>query len=340
MRIHKFESTEAFIAVDLAGAEASSGPVRWATKILQGGAKDLARSQTYTYAALEMRRGGASAGISAEVDARAEAVEAFINEVGALVADGTYLPDAAKGIGTSDLAIVRKDDPRDTARLDAVAARFDSLSAAITADTTVGLAGRTVAIEGFGDAGPDLASAVAARNGTVIAVSTSAGTVTNSAGIDAAALAEAYAAEGADCVARFGEVGHPMAIFGSGAEITFAGSKTGIVDHTVAAQLAESAALVASGRLAMTARALAVLRAADVAAPGDFISLAGGTIAAWGEATRSDDEVADDITAQITDLCSGHNDHAEGPFLAACYAAESFLSTWQDTLPFGRPLAP
>ena len=37
MRIHKFETTEAFIAIDLEGAEASSGPARWAKKILQGG---------------------------------------------------------------------------------------------------------------------------------------------------------------------------------------------------------------------------------------------------------------------------------------------------------------
>ena len=27
------------------------------------------------------------------------------------------------------------------------------------------------------------------------------------------------------------------------------------------------------------------------------------------------------------------------PFLGVCYAAEAFLSTWQDELPFGRPLA-
>jgi hypothetical protein len=131
-----------------------------------------------------------------------------------------------------------------------------------------------------------------------------------------------------------------MAVFGSGAGVIFAGSKTGIVDHKVAGDLAESAALIASGRLAMTARALAVLRASDVAAPGDFVSLAGGTIAAWGDATRSDDEVAGDIATTITELCAEYKDHDDGPFLTACYAAESFLSTWQDTLPFGRPLAP
>ena len=98
MRLHKFGDVDAFVALDLAGAEAASGPVRWARKILQGGAKDLARSQTYTYAALQMRRSGASAGISAEAPGRAEAVAGFVAEAAALVAEGTYLPDAAKGV--------------------------------------------------------------------------------------------------------------------------------------------------------------------------------------------------------------------------------------------------
>ncbi|HNI34929.1 MAG TPA: hypothetical protein PLV93_05985, partial [Microthrixaceae bacterium] len=31
--------------------------------------------------------------------------------------------------------------------------------------------------------------------------------------------------------------------------------------------------------------------------------------------------------------------HDEGPYLGACYAAEEFLRTWSDELPFGRPLA-
>ena len=74
MKLHKFSDVDAFVALDLPDAEAASGPVRWARKILQGGAKDLARSQTYTYAALQMRRSGASAGINAEAPRRAEAL--------------------------------------------------------------------------------------------------------------------------------------------------------------------------------------------------------------------------------------------------------------------------
>ena len=160
MRLHKFSEVDAFVALDLDGAEAASGPVRWARKILQGGAKDLARSQTYTYAALEMRRSGASAGISAEAPRRAEAVAAFVAEAAALVAGGTYLPDAAKGVSEQDLAplrdgdprntappglstTTRHGDPRNTARLGSFATAGDGLSAAVAADAVVGLDGRT-----------------------------------------------------------------------------------------------------------------------------------------------------------------------------------------------------
>ena len=117
MRIHKFTSTDAFVAIDLVGAETSSGPVRWARRVLQGGAKDLARSQTYSYAVLNMRHGGASAGISAEGPKRSAAIAAFVAEAAELVEYGTYLPDAAKGVGETDLAPLRGNDPRDTTRL-------------------------------------------------------------------------------------------------------------------------------------------------------------------------------------------------------------------------------
>ena len=175
MKLHKFSDVDAFVALDLPDAEAASGPVRWARKILQGGAKDLARSQTYTYAALQMRRSGASAGINAEAPRRAEALAAFVDEAAALVADGTYLPDAAKGVSEHDLAPLRDTDPRSATRLGAVAAECDGLSAAVAADAAVGLDGRTVVIDGFSASGPALAEAVAERGGRVVGLGTAEG---------------------------------------------------------------------------------------------------------------------------------------------------------------------
>ncbi|MEM7141316.1 MAG: hypothetical protein AAF548_09815 [Actinomycetota bacterium] len=345
MRIHKFSTTEAFIAIDIEGAEASSGPVRWARKVLQGGAKDLARSQTYTYAVLGMKRGGASAGISADGPERDAAVGAFVEEAAALVADGTYLPDAAKGVGEADLAALREADERDTGRLGGDSPTFvdrcDGLSAAVCAHHAAsGLAGKSVAIEGFGANGPSLAEAVAERGGRVSAIATATGTVTNDEGFDIAALAEGWATNGADMVNDLGEVGHPMAIFGSGADVWFVGSKMGVVNHEVAAQIGEVSAVVASGRVPLTARALAVLRRNEVAAPADFVSLAGSTLALWGDPNRTEAEILAGINEDIGDMTAEFKAHDDGAFLAACFEAESFLSTWQDELPFGRPLAP
>ncbi len=345
MRIHKFTTTDAFVAIDLDNAEASSGPVRWAKKVLQGGAKDLARSQTYTYAILGMKRGGASAGISAEGPERDAAITAFVGEAADLVADSTYLPDAAKGVSELDLAPLRDADERDTARLAGTNPSFidqcDGLSAAVAAHHTAsGLGGKSIAIEGFGATGAALAAAVIERGGTVTSIATTVGAVTNPDGFSAQDLLEGWGSKGDELVNDLGEVGHPMSIFGSGADVWFVGSKMGVVNHEVAAQMSEASAVVASGRVPLTARALAVLRRSGVAVPPDFLSLAGGTLALWGDANRTEAEILAGINEDISDMTAEFKSHDDGPFLAACFEAESFLSTWQESLPFGRPLAP
>ena len=342
MRLHKFSNVDAFVALDLAGAEAASGPVRWARKILQGGAKDLARSQTYTYAALQMRRSGASAGINAEAPGRAEAVAAFVAEAATLVADGTYLPDAAKGVGDHDLAPLRDADPRNAARLNAFGSACEGLSAAVAADAAVGLDGRTAVIEGFSASGPALAQAIAARGGRVVGLSTAEGSLRFLDEPDPKALAEAWAEHGDKLLSTaLGEDESPLpseALWGLSADVVFAGSKMGVVHHGVAEDL-ECRALVPSGRLAFTSKALAVCRRRGIAAVPDFIALAGSTVAAWSSPDTSDDEVHSDIASTVAALMSEALASEDGPFLGACYAAEVFLSTWQDELPFGRPLA-
>lgn len=345
MRIHKFASVDAFVAIDLIGAETSSGPVRWAKRVLQGGAKDLARSQTYTYAVLNMRHGGASAGISAPGPERGDAITAFVAEAAELVDYGTYLPDAAKGVGEADLAPLRAKDPRDTARLagdsPTFADRCEGLSAAVCAQACVGdLTGRSVAIDGFSANGPALAAAVIERGATVAAIATPAGTVRSSSGFAAQAVADAWAAQGPGLVNELGEVGNPGDVFGSGADVFFVGSKMGAVNHQVATQMQDAAAVVACGRIPVTARALAVLRRASAAVPADFVALAGSTLALQGDPACSETEILTAVAETVTALSGEFATHDDGPFLAACFAAESYLSTWQEELPFGRPLAP
>ena len=341
MRLHKFQDVDAFVALDLSGAEASSGPVRWARKVLQGGAKDLARSQTYTYAALQMRRGGASAGISADGPNRAGAVAAFVAEAEALVADGVYLPDAAKGVGEQDLAPLRGGDPRTGVRLGDFGAACDGLTAAAAADAAVGLDGRTVVIEGFSGTGAALAQAVAERGGRVVGAASAEGSLASPDGLDPEALAEAWSAHGAKALSALAggaDLDKPEALWVQHADIVFAGSKMGVVHHGVAEGL-QCRALVPCGRLAFTSKALAVCRRQGIAAVPDFVALAGSTIAAWSDPAASDEEVSSDAAGTAATLMAEALASEDGPFLGACYAAESFLSTWQDELPFGRPLA-
>jgi len=341
VRLHKFSEVDAFVALDLDGAEAASGPVRWARKILQGGAKDLARSQTYTYAALQMRRSGASAGINAEAPARAEAVAAFVAESAALVTDGTYLPDAAKGVSDQDLAPLRDRDPRNADRLDAFGSKCDGLSAAAAADAAVGLDGRTAIIEGTGATVPAVAEAVTQRGGRVVGLATLEGSLTAADGFEPAALAEVWSAHGDKALSALaGDDGLDPAgaLWGAPADVVFAGSKMGVVHHGVAEGLA-CRALVPCGRLAYTSKALAVCRQRGVTAAPDFVALAGSTVAAWSTPDTGDDEVHAEIANTVAALMAEALDSDDGPFLGACYAAEAFLSTWQDELPFGRPLA-
>ena len=114
----------------------------------------------------------------------------------------------------------------------------------------------------------------------------------------------------------------------------------GVVNHEIAARIEDAAAVVACGRIPVTARALAVLRRSGVAVPADFVALAGSAFALWGDPARSEAELLAAVSETVGGLSSEFAAHADGPFLAACLAAESYLSTWQDELPLGRPLAP
>lgn len=339
MKLHKLSSVEAFVALDLEGASAASGPVRWARKILQGGAKDLARSHTYTYAALEMQRGGASAGISAEAAQRSEAVAAFVSEAAGLVADRRYLPDAAKGVSDDDLAPLREADPRNIDRVRA-AAEYDAVCAAACADAAVGLDGRTAVVEDLSAVGAALVEAVTLRGGRVVGVASAQGVLATPDGLDPAAARQARAEHSDKALSALAGDGlaAPGEVWAISADVVFAGSKTGVVHHGVAERL-ECAALVPCGRLAFTSKALAVCRRKGVLALADFVALAGSVIAAWSDESQSDQDLRADVADKAAALTAEALDCDQGPFLGACFAAESFLSSWQDELPFGRPLA-
>jgi glutamate dehydrogenase/leucine dehydrogenase len=336
VQIHTLATTDAFIVFDLDDAP-GAGIVRSAPKILVDGATSLARTLTYKFATFERRIGGASAGINAKPDVRPAAVAAFAAEATDLVGAGRLLVEAGRGVAADDLAAVRAVDPRP----EAYWTRHDELTAlgvAVAAEAVLdGLAGRSVAIEGFDASGPLLAAELVARGAKVTAVATSEGTVAATAGLDVPALALAWAEHGPACVRELGlETGAPSAVFATPADVLVAGSKPGIVDDEVAAGL-EVRAVVPGGPVPVTAKALAVLRRADTLVLPDFVTTAGPLFAGWPADSAADPApvAADAIAGSVREVMG----HEDGPLLGACYRAEAFLSGWRDELPFGRPLA-
>lgn len=300
MPLKKLESTNAFVATDLAGVPAS-GVVRVARKILQGGAKDMARSVTYSFAAFEMERGGASAGINAEGDDVAGAVAAFVEELAPLVASGDLHIDPAKGVPVGAL-----DAMTDGAERHADGGSPDVTIAGVIAATSWALGGtldgKKVAIEGA------------------------------SAGPVPAGLPSALTAAGAELVEVDGVDKKPWLVWGADADAILAGSKLGTLTHQ-GTEYVKARAIVPWGTTPVTTKAFAQLREAGVTVVPDFVSAAGGLIA--GYLPEGGARIADLVTAKLESL-AGHDD---GILLAACYDAEAFLRSWVDELPFGRPLA-
>jgi glutamate dehydrogenase/leucine dehydrogenase len=327
VRIQKLTSVDAFVVFDLEGAATSTGVVRAGDKILASSATELARCTTYAYACLGIEKGGASAGINAPEAERADAVAKFVAEVEKLTIDGTFLPDATKTVTDHDLASLRAHDQRVAIDHDAVIAR-----AGLDAMRALGLemADGRAGIEGFSASSLPLVDQLVQQDARVVAVSTSRGTATSSAGFSAADLRSAVSAHGDDCVNQLGgEVVPSNRIFGVDAEVLFVGSRLGVVNDR-SAPFVRARTVVPTGPSPVTAKGFAILQQAGVTLVPDFVVMAAPVVAAWQTA-----DVTEAIAAIVHDIV----DEEEGIYLAACRKAEAFLRTWCERLPFGRPLA-
>lgn len=340
MPIHKLTNVDAFVAFDLDDAPAA-GIVRSAPKILQGGAQELARTLTYAFATLGMQRGGASAGINAQPQDRDDAATAFVEELTPMVAEGRLALDAGKGVDAAQIApLAEADDRHDIAGAgvgeDDLATHLAGLGPVVAAANVLnGLDGRTVVIEGFGASGPALASAAEAVGAKVVGLSTAKGTL---AGDDLSAerLRALWADQGDAMVGDDADAA--WKVFTTEADVLFAGSKMGAINHETAARL-DVRTVVPHGPIPFTARALAVMGRSDIVAVPDFVSTAAPLLAHWPSGDATVDAVIETAVAAIDAAIDESRDHPDGLFLGACHRAEQFLGTWRSELPFGRPLA-
>lgn len=115
------------------------------------------------------------------------------------------------------------------------------------------------------------------------------------------------------------------------ADAVFVAGKPGWIDHEVAAGI-RAAWIVPLSPVPLTAKAYATVRRAGVAYLPDFVTLAAPLLAACDGASSTEPvERVREVTAAIAP-------HGPDAWLVAAGLSEAFLGTWQDTLPFGRPL--
>ena len=340
--LRKFSSTDAFVVSDLDDV-ACFGIVRSAPKILQGGAKDLARSMTYSFAAFEMKYGGASGGINAKPDERDEAIRSFVEEIHDDVAEGNLGLDPGKGIASGAFDNLSTIDSRGQTRLsihdkDPLHVFLAGLGPVECADHIAGLEGKNVAIEGFGMHNVIMAELLAERGAKIVGISTLSGSMSNSAGIAVNEIRERWDTDGVDFIIDKDEPDPAWKVFQCGADVFFAGSKMGAINHTTAEKL-EIEALIPHQPIPYTAKALAVLQKKGCVVVPDFIPVAGPAFSYWAEEKAESSEIISQVTSGMTAVLDEAIDNKDGLFLGSCYRAEAFLGSWQENLPFGRPLA-
>lgn len=303
--VRKLESTDGFVVIDFDEAPAA-GPLRRAKKILQSSAGDLARSASYTFASWEIERSGASGGLNAEGDRVGPATEAMIAELQPDAESGSLHLFAGKGVSADELAPLAR-----AGGLSALAGSDRATTAGVIAAASwaVGgsLEGKRVAIEqtAASPAPSDLAHSIGAVGGNLVDVP----------GVEA----------------------KPWLIWGADVDVILAGSKPGTLTHQ-GAEFVTAKALVPWGQIPFTTKAVAqLLKRGDTVVVPDFVSAAGGLVAGYlpGDEATVIKEIVSLVAIVLTDV-GGHRD---GPLLGACYRAESFMTKWQGSAPFGRPMA-
>lgn len=307
MALFNLSSTDAFVITDIDDVPAT-GVVRRGKKILQSSAQDLARSATYSFAAFGMPRSGASAGINAEGADESPAASAFVAELLSRARAGLHL-DPGKGMVETDLAeLTVAADRHPFAGSRAITAQGVVASAKWACAGELG--GRTAAVEGLGRS--PLADLVAS------ALSDAGATIVTPDGLDK----------------------KPWLLWAADVDVLLCGLKPGTLTHQ-GAPMVKAKAVIPWGPLPVTTKAFVMMRRQGVTVLPDFVAAAAGLIAEYLPNSRSMDsaKLSTRAAAAITEMLAECSNHPEGVFIGACERAESYLTTWTDFRPFGRPLA-
>ena len=349
METRQLESTPGFVIFDLPEAQHYVGETRLGSRLIPGNATMLVRHVTYVFATLEQRRSGASVGLKSDPSEAATAVDALAGELAEDFSSGRLSTSPGLRLDAELLAPVLAHDQRNLIGnddRDGISFNDELIGVgAVAAASSLlgGLDGKRVAIEGFGPAGLGIAREAAAAGAAIARVATAKGCAdaqSDGRQIDPVGLAEAWLADGEMCVATLsgdGEPAKPWTVWKDDVDVLFCGSKPGAMSGD-GASMAGATPVVAFSPAAVSSKALAVLRAAGTPVAADFVAASGPALGWWADTSLTHDDLRSATADAVSSVMSETADHDDGPFMAACYRAEAFLGTWQDELPFGRPL--
>ena len=348
-------SVPGFVVFDLPGAPVAAGGTRLAPDVTVAEVALLARAMTYKFAALGDQVGGAKAGLLGEPGdraARAGLMARYCAEIRPLTDSGRFLTGPDMGTSEEDFGPLRERRAAPAAIAAVVGGvPFEDLltgyGVAVAAETALhaahggGWEGRSAAIEGFGKVGGGVAREVASRGGRVAAVSTLAGCIADSSGLDVERLLALRRVHGDDCVARYGlPVTPPGHLFTAvDADVVVPGTRPGVLSRRVAGALPPGVRVIApAANVPYTAAGADILRLRGIAALPDFVCNAGAVIGYRSARDATPEQVLADAGKLIAELIRDAMDHPAGPLAGACERAAGFLRGWRADPP-GPPFA-
>lgn len=353
-----------FLYVDLPNAVAADGIVRRAKKVLQDGAKNLARSRTYSWALLEQKISGASGGIH-DPEQTDATLQAFTAAMAPLVENESVSLRPAKGLRPDAFEPLRRIDQRGVLTHAVTSSgpvtHVLVAKAAVHAAQHVGetLEGADVIIDAPLGAVAQIADEVHNAGAKIVGLQTDTDSFLHRDGINAENVVAALNVRGVDSkeaiskLAEF-EGWQPVStgeFWATPCQAAFIGSNMGRLDHELAATM-DAKVVVPLAPLPHTARALATMTALNTVVIPDFVVLTSELAPYLSTDPLPDptdlqpmigaeqlESLSNQSISRVEEILDTCRDHPDGMFIAASLEAERFLSSWQDELPFGRPLA-
>ncbi|MEM9606695.1 MAG: Glu/Leu/Phe/Val dehydrogenase dimerization domain-containing protein [Actinomycetota bacterium] len=330
MKLHKLSSTTGWAVLEYEDAPCF-GATTLGPKVLQATAKLHARAGTYKFALLGEQLGGGAGGIKVDTEQRADAVAAFADEVATELAEtGRFHTSAGWGLSDAELAPVLAYDPRNPAFRE----HGDELVATgFVAGSTVamgGVEGRTLSL---GHLSPTLMVGVeqlVAGGARVTAAAHRAAGAIDAEGLSLDRLRALQGGEDEGGATR-------EEVWAVDADLFVPPTALRAIDHVNESGIGAGAVLGITD-LVVTPRAVAQLRSRRVEVWPEWVATIGPTMAGLAHPDASLDDLKAAIAAKVEEIMRAARDHEDGPIVGAAIAAEDFLRTWRDELPFGRPL--